>query len=279
MFAVVAPKAGEAVCQNATGEKLAQFPLDEERQPGATAALARLGEKGLEMLADHTVQNGVLGLPAHVRTTCAPAPSCVHSLKSANRRPIGGDRFSQRILGCRVQAFAPERTPCRCRSVRCAAVRAAIEATSSAYGDGGCCTAGAVLRPAVVKEWRCPGRSRCGGRGDRVPQTPRPSRITGAAQREGRSRERAPFSIPVAGNGNGGQAGTRAAATFRISPASRRSSSYHRWRAPRCSCCLPTRAGSRCGPRRCHRRSQWCAASMDRRRGSLARRWHRCPRR
>jgi hypothetical protein len=90
------PVAHAVAIQDAAGEKLTELPFDEERQPIATTTLARLGQKGLEMLADYTVQNGLLGLPGHVRTTCAPAPSCVHRLVSARRRPIGGDRLRLR---------------------------------------------------------------------------------------------------------------------------------------------------------------------------------------
>jgi hypothetical protein len=59
------------------GEELAQLPFDEARQSLAAAALARLGQKGFQVLADDTVQDGLLGLAAHGGLAPAAARSGV----------------------------------------------------------------------------------------------------------------------------------------------------------------------------------------------------------
>ncbi|HSP98984.1 MAG TPA: hypothetical protein VL049_17315 [Candidatus Dormibacteraeota bacterium] len=76
-------KRGETARHHAAGEKLAQLPLHEARQPLPAAALARLGEKGLEVLADDAVQDALLGLAAHVGV--APAAA----LSRVGARPAG----------------------------------------------------------------------------------------------------------------------------------------------------------------------------------------------
>jgi hypothetical protein len=54
------------VRHHAAGQELAQLAFHEPRQALAAAAQARLGQKGLEMLAHHLVQDGALGLaPAY----------------------------------------------------------------------------------------------------------------------------------------------------------------------------------------------------------------------
>jgi len=73
----VAPKAREAPCHDATGEELAQLPLDETRQALPTSAQARLSQKGLEVLPDHLMQDGVLGLTADVSPRLAVGAPCV----------------------------------------------------------------------------------------------------------------------------------------------------------------------------------------------------------
>ncbi len=71
MRAVAAAKARETARHGATGQELAQLALDKARNPLTAAALARLGEKGLEVLADHSVQQTLLRLAPHVRLTPA----------------------------------------------------------------------------------------------------------------------------------------------------------------------------------------------------------------
>src|SRR5262249_20882727 len=73
-LAVCATKAGEPLRQDATGQKLAQLALDEPRQTLPTTAQPRLGQKGFEVLANHLVEDGVLGLAADVGGTCHPKP-------------------------------------------------------------------------------------------------------------------------------------------------------------------------------------------------------------
>ena len=73
-LAVGAPEPGKALRQDTAGEELAQFALNEARQPLAAPAQTRLGQERLKVLADHLVQYRVLGSPAHVGGPCAPEP-------------------------------------------------------------------------------------------------------------------------------------------------------------------------------------------------------------
>ena len=66
-----AAEAGEAAGHDAAAEEGAQLALDEARQPLAAAAPPRLGEKGLEVLADHALQDAVLGVAAHAGVPAA----------------------------------------------------------------------------------------------------------------------------------------------------------------------------------------------------------------
>ena len=67
MRAVTTAKAREAARHHAAGEELPQLALNESRYTLAAAALACLGEEGLEVLAHHAVEHALLGLTAHVR--------------------------------------------------------------------------------------------------------------------------------------------------------------------------------------------------------------------
>ena len=62
-----AAEAGEPAGYDAAAEKRAQLALDEARQPFAAAAHAHLGEKGLEVLADHALEDAVPGMAADAR--------------------------------------------------------------------------------------------------------------------------------------------------------------------------------------------------------------------
>jgi hypothetical protein len=66
-LAAGAAKARKAARHQAAGEKLAQFPFHESRQALTAAAQTCFGEKRLEVLADHLVQDGLLGPAADVR--------------------------------------------------------------------------------------------------------------------------------------------------------------------------------------------------------------------
>ena len=92
----VAPEAREAARHRATGEELAQLALDEARHPVAAAALARLGQEGLEVVAHDTVQHGLLGLTAHVRLPPAAELSRVRA-RTASRPPPRGETLRDRI--------------------------------------------------------------------------------------------------------------------------------------------------------------------------------------
>jgi hypothetical protein len=71
--AAAAAEAGEAAGHDAAAQKGAQLALDEARQPRAAAALTGLGEKGLEVLAHHALQNAALGVAAHAGGPAAAA--------------------------------------------------------------------------------------------------------------------------------------------------------------------------------------------------------------
>jgi len=66
-LATAAPKTRKAAGHHATGDELTQFAFHEARQALATATCARLGQKGLEVLADHLAQDGLLGLATDMR--------------------------------------------------------------------------------------------------------------------------------------------------------------------------------------------------------------------
>jgi hypothetical protein len=61
-------------------------PLDSRYR--SAAAHARLGQEGFEVLADHLVQDGVLGTAADVGRTCAPVPRSRQSWTPSSRRPL-----------------------------------------------------------------------------------------------------------------------------------------------------------------------------------------------
>ena len=54
-------------------EEGAQLALDEARQPVAAAALARLGEEGLEVFANHPLEDAVLGMATDAGVLAAAA--------------------------------------------------------------------------------------------------------------------------------------------------------------------------------------------------------------
>jgi hypothetical protein len=71
--AAVAAESGEAARHGAAGEKLPKLPLDEGGQALAAVACPRLLEEGLELLAEHAMEDAVLRAPAHVRAQSAIA--------------------------------------------------------------------------------------------------------------------------------------------------------------------------------------------------------------
>ncbi len=56
----VTPEAGEAVGEDSTGEELAELLFHEPRQAGPLGAVGRFAEKGLQVGADHGVENAAL---------------------------------------------------------------------------------------------------------------------------------------------------------------------------------------------------------------------------
>ena len=74
VMAIGAAEARKAAGQDAAGQELPHFVLDKLWQAFTIAAQARLGEKGLEVLAHHLVQDGVLRAVADVSTTGAAEP-------------------------------------------------------------------------------------------------------------------------------------------------------------------------------------------------------------
>jgi hypothetical protein len=93
----VTPESRKASRHRATGQELAQVPFHEARQPLPAAARARLGEKGLEVLAHHAVQDGLLGLAAHVGLPPTAALSRVCARTAGRPRPPGGETLCDRI--------------------------------------------------------------------------------------------------------------------------------------------------------------------------------------
>jgi hypothetical protein len=55
VLAAVAPEPRKAACQDPAGEKLAELPFDEQRQPLPVASLPSLGKEGLKVRSDHPV--------------------------------------------------------------------------------------------------------------------------------------------------------------------------------------------------------------------------------
>jgi hypothetical protein len=93
-LATGAAKARKAARHHAAGEKLAQLPFHEARQALTAAAQSRLGEKRLEVLAHHLMQDGFLGPAANegmVRSAERGVPGC--------RKLLGGDIIRRRARG------------------------------------------------------------------------------------------------------------------------------------------------------------------------------------
>jgi hypothetical protein len=82
-----AAESGEAARHDATGEKLPKLPLDEGGHALAAAACPRLLEEGLKLLAEHAMEDAVLGAPAHVRAQSAIAAAPQHGRESLPIRP------------------------------------------------------------------------------------------------------------------------------------------------------------------------------------------------
>jgi len=88
-----AVRTGKAARHHPAGEKLAQLPFHEARQ-ALTAAQTCFGEKRLEVLAHHLVQDGLLGPAADVRMARSAergVPGC--------RKRLGSDTVRRSALG------------------------------------------------------------------------------------------------------------------------------------------------------------------------------------
>src|SRR5262249_61601477 len=83
--AALAPQPRHAVRQDPAREELAELLFHELRQPGALAALLRLAHERVQVLADHRVEHGVLGVPGPIQARGArPAPAFPASMPPAS---------------------------------------------------------------------------------------------------------------------------------------------------------------------------------------------------
>jgi hypothetical protein len=126
-----AAHAGEAVDENATAQIALELRDDEPRQAAAVIASFRLGEEGVQVLADGLVQEGLLRLAAAVALDGPERPlglsgstareagcsSAVHGAGAASR--TGPTRFSQRNIDDRraevkrIEPIAGPKWTCR----------------------------------------------------------------------------------------------------------------------------------------------------------------------